>query len=870
MILEPDYRSVVDVPGAVGQFLLNTGLDDLIIELIQNELDDRSPRTRIHVLDDRLVCEGEGQPIKGDGWKRLKFILGAGGEVAPKRDGIGAKNHGLRVAFWIGDTISVQSNGYRTQLTTRRDPTKARFLPGAWRQPMKDADAPATGTRISILYRREDLLARGIEGLDLRAADAATADRLVTDMIVQAPLRLIGITHPTELPRYTLELVSLDGPPVELIFSCRTVGEADGHPLLERTVERRDVGNATQLISKERAVRFALRALKGNLKASWFFNGARGPEAEISWEAGPDGKPRSAQGALRYPIAYPADAGAVTDYGLHLSAPFVSDQARHSPASGGETNPEIIERAEKVAARILARHLVPKFGPLALELIRSAGISTERTSGLIEAVGNLGGLPIVASSKSHRRRGLMGAPRSLRRRTGWKTSRGPMVVPHSPNPVTARYLTQLLPRGTVQLHPNTPSFVVDAFVSDSMAHICRTFTRGDVIDRLCGTSERFRWPSEARRLEELSNPARMLLYLGVLSNEPHLRKSRANDIRRLAVLPISGRGSDLWCTVSWANSEPPEVPGVRKHKIIHPKLRRHGLLQTGPLRLERFNIEDRLSNLDWSNVVDSARETYLVWLATNAKHLKQRTVRAIAEHPVFQASDGSFHPFRDLCLIQDAPLRNALAQHVKAPSPKVLAIMRAKRTCFKIRIVPWAAEVRHWYQAVFGQIAARKNALDEETLPFLDMIEDTIQRLLRIGDRALVDEVRGWGHQTVNRSGHLRPIHELHAPTEAVTACKLSDHDLIGDGPTNVWRHFGIRETPSPAAILRIIDDAADANTFFRRPSAYLIGGGDPEALATIACIPTRAGMKIPSDVALRGRTSYWGAWKTTVEVKIS
>jgi hypothetical protein len=53
---EPEYKSVVDVPGTVGQFLLNTNPDDLIIELIQNDLDARSSRTLIQVLDDRLVC----------------------------------------------------------------------------------------------------------------------------------------------------------------------------------------------------------------------------------------------------------------------------------------------------------------------------------------------------------------------------------------------------------------------------------------------------------------------------------------------------------------------------------------------------------------------------------------------------------------------------------------------------------------------------------------------------------------------------------------------------------------------------------------------------------------------------------------------
>src|SRR5262249_37311594 len=162
--------------------------------------------------------------------------------VAPKRDGIGAKNHGLRVGFLIGDTILVQSNGSRTQLTTRRDPTRVRFDPGAWEYPLADADAPDTGTRVSIFYRRESLACEGVENLTRRPAESAAANRLVDEMLGQPPSRLIGVTHPTELPQYSLEFIHSNGFVVELIFKCRKVGEAGGK-LFERTVERRSAAN---------------------------------------------------------------------------------------------------------------------------------------------------------------------------------------------------------------------------------------------------------------------------------------------------------------------------------------------------------------------------------------------------------------------------------------------------------------------------------------------------------------------------------------------------------------------------------------------------------------------------------------------------
>jgi hypothetical protein len=198
MAKQPEYRGVVDVAGTVGQFLLNTSEADLIVELIQNELDARSSHTCIRVLGERLVCEGNGRNIEKAGWKRLKFILAAGGKVTPKQGGIGAKNHGLRVAFWIGDTIHVQSGGQRTQLTTRSNPSIARFDPGAWDETIHDLDAPTAGTRVSIFYRRQKLSVVGIEGLDLPTADAGSAERLVANIIAEAPLRFIAVTHPTQ------------------------------------------------------------------------------------------------------------------------------------------------------------------------------------------------------------------------------------------------------------------------------------------------------------------------------------------------------------------------------------------------------------------------------------------------------------------------------------------------------------------------------------------------------------------------------------------------------------------------------------------------------------------------------------------------
>ena len=93
MAKQPEYKGIVDVAGTVGQFLLNTCEADLIVELIQNELYIRRALvTYLHsVLDDRLICEGNGRNIETAGWKRLNFILAAGGKLPQSRAGLAQK-----------------------------------------------------------------------------------------------------------------------------------------------------------------------------------------------------------------------------------------------------------------------------------------------------------------------------------------------------------------------------------------------------------------------------------------------------------------------------------------------------------------------------------------------------------------------------------------------------------------------------------------------------------------------------------------------------------------------------------------------------------------------------------------------------------
>jgi hypothetical protein len=135
----------------VEQFAHGHTVSDVLRELVQNEYDGHGRSLSIEFGEEGLDVRGSGESIDRAGWQRLSVMLGTGHvagddrEVAPKSNGIGSKNHGLRSLFLIGDQIYVRSGGLQTLLDLRR---------GAPRQAIPDGSKPPRrGVHIFVPYR---------------------------------------------------------------------------------------------------------------------------------------------------------------------------------------------------------------------------------------------------------------------------------------------------------------------------------------------------------------------------------------------------------------------------------------------------------------------------------------------------------------------------------------------------------------------------------------------------------------------------------------------------------------------------------------------------------------------------------------------
>lgn len=201
-------------------FLLGLDRNDLIAELVQNDLDQEATQTVIAFEHDRLISEGNGQPVDADGWQRLRSIRGAGDRVPAKRGKIGVKNHGLKTAFAVADEIRVLSDGMGiTQTLYKHGLDKAPY-PGASPNPRPDPTAPETGCRVEIIYRTRKLEPREGEAFVFDQIGAAYIEDLFRSACANTPEQFAGIVSPEVAPRYEIVLRHWQLGEARFSFSC--------------------------------------------------------------------------------------------------------------------------------------------------------------------------------------------------------------------------------------------------------------------------------------------------------------------------------------------------------------------------------------------------------------------------------------------------------------------------------------------------------------------------------------------------------------------------------------------------------------------------------------------------------------------------
>lgn len=850
----------IDVPAVVGQFLTDVTVFDLVVELVQNELDAGSSKTIIAFGTDALVCEGNGKSIDPWGWERLRHVLGAGGEVAAKVDGIGAKNHGLRSAFLLGDTIGVQSDGYRIDLTVRGDQQRpSRFFPAVWPK-IHDDSAPKKGTRVTVPYRKQPLEVASGDQITLAPELPERLEALFKEAIQDSPDRFIGASAPGRKWKYELTL-SFHGKETRFIFSCEPLkGKYAG--FFRRTCSMQEDGKRFRLILRQLASSFELK-LRSDDKGKvprLFRRGVRFI-CEISWNFKKNYDPLPGCGALRYPIGFPIE-NVRSGYGFNISGPFICGRARHS-ISDHSRNDDILEAGRTAFVEVVRKKLIPLFGPRALDLVLGAGYTdSSAEKKLIDRLLASSALPIAEPRTCDRRRlskasvmALNDTPHITLPRYSFDTNR---VCPE---------LVWLATSVDSVLHPSVHERIVEVLSEmhksgDKRIRVYdeRTAARLFLIDQAPSIGE----PAPSDWIDRVKA---VLSALETARQRNSLSPELTQDIKTKGKLPTSAGVVAQWWVLRRSLKVVPSIPGVVDPSILPSDFLDLKMLKDSALRIPVFNLDDFVLTKDFSKAGAGARLSFFKWLRSEHPRLKSSTLAELAGYQIWLGADGEYRSLSYYCWPKSPELRALVHSARVSPAKEVINFRKLRQSHsggFRMRTDPTEEEIKDWYKsatAAVSSLLAGGNV--DQAADAVNKIETGLSYLQGL-EKYKVQDI-AVGHYTFSRAKNYGPVQPLHALTSAVSECRLMDSDIVRGSHTKLYLALGAQHKPSLGALFRALVADPDYTLLFHRLDLYGLLG-DLRDLTGEPIITVKGKAMSPATLTFPGTINWWGEWKATLE----
>ncbi|TBG85550.1 hypothetical protein ELG69_16295 [Rhizobium leguminosarum] len=843
-------QSKIDVAAVVGQFLAEVSLTDLVVELVQNDLDAGATRTVITFGKTALVSEGNGDAIEPNGWKRLGYVLGAGGEVEAKKDGIGSKNHGLRSLFLLADDVWLQSGGYRADLTARgRSDAPKEFYPASWDR-VEDPGAPSVGTRITAEYRTERMRKPDGDGAYLEPPSAEMLDELWSASADEAPERFVAASAPGKAWRYELVLQRAGRPSRTFTFECKRL-EGSLKTLFLRSCKKRVGDGPSEQVIRRHSIRFPLTETDlGAGKVPRLYRSGARTYGEVSWSVDRRNRPVASVGLLRYPIAFPVES-ASSGAGFDISAPFLAGRSRHA-LSEDDRNQRLIDAARvafgEAAGRGLAKLYGPRFGVLVQSDGRVDNSVSDKLAALLVTEGGLSVCGKVAGKSFD--------TISMRRSE-------PLVLACSQ--VDLGKVNEglcLIARDKKNvLHPLTPSDLVSRIARVCPSAILLFDEKAAALETFV---EKISQEVDEKGVKRFRDVLEALERLRKESGS--LRKDLTSELTEKGKLPVVGGGMHLWKAVRRSKSGFPSVPGIKDPNIIHPDLADAAVLVSSPARLKEFKLDEFLHKKDFKPVNALGRQNFFDWLKFNASAVTKARLTEIADYPIWPGRDGVHRPLADYCRPKDRHIASVMTSTCIEPSGDVvtLAASKAAKGSLKLRTQPIMDEYVAWYNRAMEAVTVSLSAADQlSAARNVEDIEKDLATLLARG--VAVDEVARQ-HRTVAQDGTIHPIDQIHEVSSLISACALPAEYLCRPGRTELHRKLGARTRPTREALVEALRRDPTLPAFFIRLDQYRKGGHDLQDLAEEHIVPTSSGVFKAADLAFKSDRDLWGGFKIKLE----
>jgi len=866
------------------QFLNGLRRDDLIAELLQNELDAGSTCTRIRFDSDKLICDGNGDPIDSDGWTRLKFFRGAGDRAPQKRAKTGVKNHGLKACFTIGDDICIYSAGKFTQQTLR-DPSRAPSpYPGAMQAPENDPTAPQKGCRLEVPYRTSDLHTDKGEPLTFPAVSSDDVDKLFEAACSELPKRFLGVVRPDLRPRYEVEISHWKHGTKRFLFTA-SAGSRLSDGLHTKTCQVIGHDEVIESTIREQAhlVPLPIEMAKSH-DIPEFYAARRGYFfAEVSWRVDQRGKPVNEPGQLRYPIAYvgsspESSSGVCASY----SAPFVSDTERHG-ISQQDLNKEIIRHCDEALVRLFRDVLLRRHGPAVLSMVCNDNIEPERRKAFLELLLRHRCIPIVGKPRRGAKTRLLCDSRSSKE--NWS-----FVVPCFTfnRAKVSEHLAHTCPAMHLQLHPQTPSEVIrdfansrldDEALSDNEHSPYTLFDETDVVSLLQGDADGVEFPWNEEWASQFASVRQAITLLDVLNEiektEEPLDDSDREKIKKVWTLPNDGGSrtplGNLFCTRKLTDFP----PDVDHPALIHRDLRDHPLFRRKNWKLPSFDLAEMCRRANLDSQPEPVRKRFWQWTKSSWSEISSTDRRDFAVLPIWPTVDGCHVVLGELCYPTRREVREILASVLRIPVPEVLClsgVKRGGRGALGIRSTISPDDVAAWFAQRTQNFAPGKKLSNSELVEFSKFEGETADLAK---DRDLASLLRKFESKALglNHCGVLQPSTELHRETDTIRTLELRPEDLILRPRKKLDEIFGTRAEPSMSALRRALEHPPANVSVWRFRLAKFVSAAKhenkPTLIDDVPCVLEDEKWWKPKELALSGKSgNFWGDWKKPIALK--
>lgn len=757
----------------VEEFVAGHDASDVFRELVQNEFDGGGDRLTVTFGEESLDVVGNGRGIRGDGWQRLSVIVGTGrvvGEdtaecVAPKVNGIGSKNFGLRSLFLFGDQIYVRSRGYVALLD----------LPTLKAGRVRDPDWwGGAGVRLKVPYRRctfEKLEPFTAED-ERRVFETMAGGMLATLVKLSLTGRRPGLRE--VVLRSVRNGRTLRWRQKAEAIRCRVRGVSALRRLGRLTDQQGDGTRGTRTFEELEFTRaVALPAEYAGKPYPDYYRRVGGMiKIGVSVPIVRRRVDLTRTGHFYYPLQTPDSR---TDCVVSVSAPFDLDNDR-SRLRDNSWNRWLIDQTAAFTIDLLKEDWFHRFGVDAFRALRLNDKATP--SQFAKAVTRLLSeeecWPSRAVKPSH-------------------VKASSLVLPEAPLLdgflSESRYLHPALQASEDVRALAIESGAVRFTVSSLVRLRCAGENRNNLETRVKKGEADCYYASYERSLSDPDLQAKMGSALTALSRR--ISEGSRKDLRSSpSTLTATGElkpAEDLVRVDPGIWEVCPEPMANR----LHPALVTHRAI-AGLCR--EFDEQDWMVNAAQrardGQIEDDEREALYAKLLADEMRLSRRVLKALRDSPVARNRRGEWTAPSNMVLLRGAEAK-LMAPVVSAPSkelmkhPKLLKQLGVRERLNRNDILAYATSIHERPQTA---------------LRFESLLNDN-QRLLT---RTLVDELEEVPFLRA-RSGKLACPADLHLDTEENRLC-LKDEDRIIGGPNKgLYRRLRIRENPTAETLLKVL-----------------------------------------------------------------